>query len=277
MPGELVQAVILGVMQGLTEFLPVSSSAHLILVPWLLGWRELGILFDVVIHGGTLLAVVIYFREDWRAVARQARERLRDWRNIPPGGSLVDALVVGTVPAILAALLARGFIEDYARKPVVTVVTLPLFGILLWWADRRGRGARPVEEAGFREGLVVGCAQALALIPGVSRSGITITAALLLGFRRPDSARLSFLLAGPIIALGAANGVLEIVTAEAGVQVSLEVLAAGVLTSSLVGYLCIKYFLGFLKSHTVVPFVVYRILLAAVILLLALDGFCWRG
>ena len=265
------QAAILGVLQGLTEFLPISSSAHLILLPWMLGWPPLGILFDVVIHGGTLLAVLIYFREDWKDVIDEILMRLRGrvlWRG---SGSLVDALIVGTIPAVLVALALRDWIEQYARVPKVTIVTLAVFGLLLLWADRR-RGTRTVSDVTLRDALLVGCAQSLALVPGVSRSGITITAALLLGFSRRESARFSFLLATPIIALGALDGGLLLVTGEGGGELHASAVLAGVLVSFVVGYLCIKYFLQFLRHRSFLPFVVYRLGLAAVILALVYMG-----
>ena len=265
------QAAILGVLQGLTEFLPVSSSAHLILLPWMLGWPSLGILFDVVIHGGTLLAVLIYFFKDWKAVTEEIFMRIRGrvwWKG---SGSLVDALIVGTLPAIVVALVFRGWIEQYARVPKVTIVTLAVFGVVLLWADRR-HGDRAVEGVTMRDALLVGLAQSLALVPGVSRSGITITAALLLGFSRRESARFSFLLATPIIALGALDGGLLLAMGEGGGNLHAGAVFAGVAVSFLVGYLCIKYFLRFLRTRSFLPFVVYRLVLAGVIFLLVYSA-----
>ena len=261
------QAAILGVLQGLTEFLPISSSAHLILLPWMAGWPPLGILFDVVIHGGTLLAVLIYFRKDWKSVIDEIFTRLRGhvwWKG---SGSLVDALIVGTTPAVIVALALKDWIEQYARVPKVTIVTLAAFGLLLLWADRR-HGERSVSGVTMRDAFLVGLAQSLALVPGVSRSGITITAALFLGFSRRESARFSFLLATPIIALGALDGGLLLALGEGGGSLHAGAVLAGVLVSFVVGYFCIKYFLQFLRSRSFLPFVIYRLGLAAVILLL---------
>jgi undecaprenyl-diphosphatase len=266
---ETAQAIILGILQGLTEFLPISSSAHLILLPWLMGWKPLGLVFDVMLHAGTLLAVLVYFRRDWRELADAAWLRLKgraEGENRPP---LVEALVVGTLPAVVVVLLARHFIENYARVPIVTVFTLAGFGLLLAWSDHRSRGAKGVREIRIRDGLLVGMAQSLALVPGVSRSGITITAALLLGFSRRESARFSFLLAGPIIAMGAADGVLELLlSGDDGT--GLPALVTGVVVSFVTGFLCIKYFLRFLESRGLLPFVIYRLALALVILWLSL-------
>lgn len=262
------EAVILGILQGLTEFLPISSSAHLILLPWFFGWRPMGIVFDVVVHTGTLLAVLIYFWEDWKQVAAQCLRRIRkpfERDNL----QLTEAIFIGTLPAIVVGLTLRGTIERYARSPLVTVFTLALFGLLLWWADTRKGGDRLVGGIRLRDGLIVGVAQSLALIPGVSRSGITITMALILGFSRSDSARFSFLLSGPIIALAAMSGILDLVTGKAVMgEGSYAVLVVGVVVSFVVGLACIKYFLRFLKDKTYLPFVVYRIGLAAAILLL---------
>ncbi len=267
--GDLWQALFLGALQGLTEFLPISSSAHLLILPWLFGWEPMGILFDVVLHSGTLLAILIYFRKEWKVFTLGILKRFRGTcsefeRN------LVDSIVMGTVPAVVVALLLRGPIETYARRPLVTVVTLVLFGALLWWADFRGGKERNLTSVGIRDGLLIGLAQALALVPGTSRSGVTITVALLLGFTRSDSARYSFLLAGPIIALGALKGTQEMLVGSPEVVPHWMSVLGGVFASFLVGYFCIKYFLRFLNRGSYLPFVVYRIALAGFILAIAL-------
>lgn len=262
------QALFLGALQGLTEFLPISSSAHLLILPWLFEWEAMGILFDVVLHGGTLLAILIYFRKEWKIFTLGVLKRLRGTcsefeRN------LVDSIVLGTLPAMIAALLLRGPIEAYARRPLVTVVTLILFGALLWWADTRGDKERSLTSVTIRDGLLIGFAQALALIPGTSRSGVTITMALLLGFSRSESARYSFLLAGPIIALGTLKGTQEMLAGSPEVAPHWMSVIGGVLASFLVGYFCIKYFLRFLNRGSYLPFVVYRVALACFILAFA--------
>jgi undecaprenyl-diphosphatase len=269
---ETWQALLLGALQGLTEFLPISSSAHLILLPWVMDWTPMGLVFDVLVHGGTLLAILIYFRKDWREFACDILSRIRSCRLGGRGSAPVDAVVTGTVPAILVALVFRHQIEEYARTPLVTVVTLMLFGGLLLWADRRGRGERTASSMGIRDGLLVGAAQALALIPGVSRSGVTITAALLLGCSRAEAARFSFLLAGPVLVLGTLDGIFALLSAGPGGETPFFPLLAGVLSSFFVGFLCVKYFIRFLQTHTFAPFVLYRFLLAFVILALHLVG-----
>jgi len=261
----ILQAIILGVFQGLTEFLPISSSAHLVLIPWLMGWKSLGIIFDVMIHGGTLVAVLIYFRKDWKDVIQGSFNLIRG--KYDDQAKLSSAIAAGTLPAVFAALLFRGFIESYARVPAVTIGTLSLFGIVLWAADRTRSNKRGLERLTLRDVLLIGAAQSLALVPGVSRSAITISTALFLGFSRTESARFSFLLSGPIILLGTLKGILELLTgAEAGADLGTAAVLTGMAVSAVTGYLCIKYFLRFLKTHSFTPFVVYRIVLAGVIL-----------
>jgi undecaprenyl-diphosphatase len=263
---EVLQALVLGILQGLTEFLPISSSAHLILLPWFLDWVPFGILFDVLLHGGTLLAILLYFRADWMQMVSNLGGllRSREWR--APQHRLLGAIVTGTLPAIFVALLFRSFIEDHLRSPLVTVFTLAGFGILLWLADHFARHDRPLHNIGLREGLLVGFAQAMALIPGVSRSGVTITAGLLLGLSRADAARFSFLLSAPILVLATLKGISELLATDE--HTSLVVALAGMVSAFLVGFFCIKYFLQYLRGHTYLAFILYRILLACCILVI---------
>ena len=266
---QILQAALLGILQGLTEFLPISSSAHLILLPWLFNWDHLGLTFDVVIHGGTLLAILIHFHKDWIEIASSFLRRMRG----QTGANCCNldlAVLAGTVPAIVLGLAFRSVVEDYLRTPSVIIVTLCGFGLLLWWADRRGKGTRALVTAGVKVGVLIGLAQALALVPGVSRSGVTITAGLLLGFSRAESARFSFLLSGPIIALATLNGIVELATTSEPITVTGWALAVGILVSCLTGLICIKYFLRFLQTNTLVVFVIYRLGLAAAILALML-------
>jgi len=265
---DLWRAVILGMLQGLTEFLPISSSAHLILLPWLLDWEPFGILFDVILHGGTLLAILIYFRGDWKELAVNIiRNGRNPERRLSTGDRIADAVLIATVPAVMVALCFRSWIEEVARTPILIVSTLTLFAFLLWWADRRSKGEQSLSQMNLKQGLVVGVAQAIALIPGVSRSGITITAGLLLGFSRGDSARFSFLLGTPVIFLAAANGIFELLQSSDGRALDPTVVIVGALVSFVTGFYCIKYFLRFLETRTFTPFVLYRLILAGVILL----------
>jgi undecaprenyl-diphosphatase len=225
----------------------------------------MGILFDVVLHGGTLLAILIYFRKEWKIFTLGVLRRIRG-DSSEFERNLVDSIVVGTAPAVVVALLLRGPIEIYARRPLITVITLILFGGLLWWADSRGTRNRSLTSVCIRDGFLIGLAQALALVPGTSRSGVTITMALLLGFTRGESARYSFLLAGPIIALGALKGTQEMLVGPPDVVPHWTAVLGGIVASFFVGYFCIKYFLRFLNRRSYFPFVVYRIALALLIL-----------
>ena len=261
---DSMQALFLGILQGITEFLPISSSAHLILLPRLLGWEALGLTFDVLVHGGTLLALVIYFRQQWKEIGKQFLRFVMN-PSVAPQSGLLGALVVGTLPAILVGGLFEGFIEDHLRTPGVTVITLPLFGLLLGWADHQGSQSRGLESIRLRDGLMVGLAQALALIPGVSRSGVTITVILMLGLNRADAARFSFLLGTPVIALATISRLYPLLGSSSNETGSFLTLLVGVIFSFVSGFLCIKYLLRFLQTRTYLPFVVYRLLLAAFI------------
>jgi len=268
MVGIEVQAGLLGVLQGLTEFLPISSSAHLLVLPWLAGWDPIGLTFDVMVHGGTLIALILYFRKDLIGIAVAELERFSN--PVRGGGSqgrLLVPFLVGTIPA---ALLAAGIEDriDSLRIPEVTAVTLAVFGILLWWAGSTGKGKRAWKSITWRDGLMVGLAQAMALVPGVSRSGVTITAALLIGFSRVDAARFAFLLGIPVIAAATAVKTIELATGGGGVTIGLTPLLIGVLCSFVSGYLCIKYLLKFLANHAFGGFAVYRLGLSFLIVYL---------
>lgn len=257
----LWQAAVLGVVQGLTEFLPVSSSAHLALFPWILGWKDPGLAFDVALHWGTLLALVVYFGRDYWAIAtgvlRAARDRA--WND---EARLAAKLAVATVPAAVAGVLIEDIAESQLRSPWVIAFQLAAVGILLWVLDRRARTGPGDRIPGWGGTLLVGAAQALALVPGTSRSGITMAAGLLVGLPRASAARFSFLLSGPII-FGA--GLLElrhIGGAPAGP------LAVGIVTSALAGGAAIAFLLRYLARGSFAPFALYRIVLAAGVALL---------
>lgn len=274
---DIVAAAILGLVQGLTEFLPVSSSAHLILVPWIFGWEPNGLIFDVSLHVGTAIAVLAFFWKDWIVLAREGITGILQGR--PFDGTerrLAWFLLVGTIPAMVVGLAFESTVEEALRSPIVTVVTLVVFGMLLYFAERRGRQNRTLAQLTLTDTILIGAGQALALIPGVSRSGITISAALLRDMDRPSSARFSFLLATPIV-VGA--GLLEgwhLLKAvrqpgagpEAFSGMSWVVLAVGVGTAAITGFLCIRYFLRYIQSNTFTPFVVYRVALAVVVLIM---------
>ncbi|MFQ5739479.1 MAG: undecaprenyl-diphosphate phosphatase [Acidobacteriota bacterium] len=260
----VLQSVLLGILQGLTEFLPISSSAHLLLLPWLLGWKPMGLVFDVLLHGGTLLALLIYFRSQVKTLARQSVGRFtRRNARVENGPDLSLPILVGTAPLILVGGLFHGLIEKNLRQPALTMMTLCLFGILLWWADRRGSRNRLLARIRPFDGFIIGLSQSLALMPGVSRSGITITAALFLGFSRVDSARFSFLLAIPAIALATLAELFELIQTGPGANATLLTFVLGIVFSFGSGLLCLKYLLRFLESRSFSPFAAYRVLLSA--------------
>ena len=264
---SLWQTVFLGIVQGLTEFLPISSSAHLIIVPSLLGWQALGLTFDVMLHVGTLVALLVSFRRQWVEIVRCFLGRLKRFRMRvhPSETKLADALILGTLPTLVVGGLFEDLIRDSLRTPMIIPVTLSLFALLLGWADRRSPQKRDLSRIRLRDGFIVGMAQALALVPGVSRSGVTITAALFLGLSRAESARFSFLLATPAVALAGASAIHDLYQLSSTLPQLGLILFWGVTSSFVSGLLCIKYFLRFLVLHSYFPFVVYRLLLAAFI------------
>jgi len=264
-----LHAIVLAIVQGVTEFIPVSSSAHLILVPYLLGWPDQGLAFDVACHLGTLLAALVYFRRDVIDLAKgvftgQAQGGAGGEDSFYPR-KLAAAIVAGSVPAAIAGVLLKDWIETAARNPLLIAGTSIAFGLLLAFADHTGAKARDLAGVGILAGLAVGCAQALALVPGTSRAGITITAALLLGFNREAAARFAFLLFLPIAA-GAA--LLEGHKLLKGGLPPAEALAfgLGIAVSALVGYAVIAWLIGWLRRRSLDVFVVYRVLLGLGIL-----------
>lgn len=264
-----LQAIVLGLVQGLTEFLPISSSGHLILVPYLLHWPDQGLDFDIATNTGTLLAIVAYFHRDLRDLivgffTGQPRSSDGDFAPRP----MAWAIAIGTIPAGLAGYFFKDWIETYARNALLIAGTTFFYGLLLFWSDRIGRKVRTLGEIGWRDALLIGCAQALALVPGTSRSGITITAALLLGLTRPAAARFSFLLIVPISVLVAAKDVKDLIDAGVG-PAQLVPMAIGLVVSAVVGYAVIAWLLAWLRRRTLTVFVVYRVLLAALIVVSA--------
>lgn len=261
---DFYQTLILALVQGVTEFLPISSSAHLILVPVLTGWEDQGLAFDVAVHGGTLLAVILFFRVQLAHMAVAGAGSLAGrWT---PDARLAWAVVLATLPVVVAGLLFKDIVEGPLRGPLVIATTTITFGLLLWWADASGRRNRDEFSIGWRDALLVGLAQVLALIPGTSRAGITITAALLLGLNREAAARFSFLLSIPTLF---ASGVL--VTRdllEDSAPVDWGVLLLGFTLSTVSAYLCIHFFLRLLARTGMLPYVIYRLLLGAVLLFL---------
>jgi len=257
-----LQLVVLAVVQGLTEFLPISSSGHLVLVPAVFGWADQGLAFDVAVHFGSLGAVLLFFRKDIAALLRGGIQVLG--ANLSSmEARMALGICLGTIPAALTGLLFAGWIEENLRRPEVIVYTLSGYAVLMLLADRFGRRVRAMSGLKIKDALLIGCAQALALVPGTSRSGITITAAMALGFGRQDAARFSFLLAVPVILLASSYefiGLLNSETTVAWTQLGVAALIAGV-----VAYLSIDFFMRFVNRIGLMPFALYRLILAAVI------------
>jgi len=262
---DTLHTILLALLQGLTEFLPISSSAHLILLPRLLGWSDQGLAFDVAVHVGTLMAVVFYFRHD-------VQRLLGAWfasclgRQMTTDARLAWLLLLGTVPVVVAGLLLHDVVETYLRSPLVIALATIGFGILLGVVDRCGRQVRSEESLTLMDVTWIGLAQALALIPGTSRSGITMTAALALGLTRSAAARFSFLLSIPVILMAGVYESLNLLQQSAPVAWS-EILL-GTAVAAVSAYFCIHFFMRLIERIGMLPFVVYRLLLGGFLLLL---------
>ena len=259
---DFFQAFFLGILQGLTEFLPISSSGHLILIPAFFDWEDQGVGFDLAVHVGTLLAVLLYFRKDVFGITRDGLISLAR-RQMVGQGNMAWFLVVGTIPAGLVGLALLDMIDNELRAVEVIFFTTLVFGLLLGWSDWRPNKGRTLHSLTWKDALIVGCAQALSLVPGTSRSGATITAGLFLGMSRQTASRFSFLLAIPITALASAVKLLEAATSEVAVD-WFGFLVGGV-TSFIMAIIAIHFFLKWLNKVGMSPYVLYRIVLAIVI------------
>ncbi len=268
----LLHAAILGIIQGLTEFLPVSSSGHLILARDLFGWHmlsnpHLNKVFDVALHAGTFVSLVIYFREDLVRLARAFAVSLVRGIGGDVDRRLAWLMVIGTIPGALVGVFLENLVENVLGAPKLIAVQLIVFAFVLYAADRLSRRTRPLDQVSWLDGILVGAAQALALAPGVSRSGITITMGLALGLKREAAARFSFLLSIPIIGGAALYAFAGVFLHHTGLPAGSEgMFAVGALTSAVSGYLCIKYFLNYLRTRSLNVFVVYRIAFGAALL-----------
>lgn len=268
----LLDAIILGIIQGLTEFLPISSSGHLLIAHelWGLGAGQSPdqeLTFDVALHAGTLTAILIYFWRDIVALIKAALASLRE-RSLAgdPMRRLSWFILLATIPAAGTGALAENLIEQHLRAPWITAIVLMVFGLLLFWSEKVGRQAKTIRDITLRDALTVGCWQALALIPGVSRSGATITAGLFRDLERDAAARFSFLLGGPVIAGAAAFKLGKLIKTGIPPDEQLAFLA-GTLSAAVVGFLAIWFLLRFLRTHTTYVFVLYRILFGLGILI----------
>ncbi|CUA84346.1 undecaprenyl-diphosphate phosphatase [Pseudidiomarina woesei] len=256
-----IESIILALIQGFTEFLPISSSAHLILPSQLLGWEDQGLAFDVAVHVGTLLAVMLYFRQEVGQLTVNWFASLRGKHNAH--SRLAWLIIWATIPAGLAGLFGSDLVENAARSALVIATTTVVFGLLLWFADARASQRQGIEQLTLRQAIFVGIAQALALIPGTSRSGITMTAGMMLGLTKTDAARFSFLLSIPIIIMaGGYQGLKLVQTPE---PVAWLPVLVGMVTSFVAAYVCIHVFLQVISRMGMLPFVIYRLALGALL------------
>lgn len=267
---NVIQALTLGVTQGLTEFLPISSSAHLVLVPWFLGWEDPGLAFDTALHAGTLVAVMAYFRQDLVQLALSWVKSLRGFDRTDPYQKLSWLVIFGCLPAIAAGLLLEGAIATVFRSPYWIAGMMIGVALLIALAEKVTQQVRSWKEMNLKDALVIGAAQACALIPGTSRSGSTIAAGLFMGLKREDAARFSFLLGFPVILGSAVFQGKKLLASPAGSEPL--ILLLGVAASAISGYFCIRFLIRYLQKHGMAPFIVYRLALGLLILGLLLSG-----
>ncbi len=282
----ILQAIILGIVQGIAEFAPISSSAHLIIVPWLFGWTDSllsGLAFDVALHLGTLAAVVIYFRQDlWNLIKAGLTSVVQFKIGDDPERKLAWFLVIATIPAVIAGFFLEDIISAMfhpegtnvaGRTMLAIALMLAAFGVIMYLADRLARHERPLTGIRLVDAILIGLAQTLALFPGVSRSGSTITAGLALGFKRDVAARFSFLLSVPVTLGAGLKGLVELLgswqTGALG-STDLLIVAVGVLSAGISGYLCIKFLLSYLRTRSITIFVIYRFAMASLIVIVVL-------
>ncbi len=273
---DLLEAAILGIVQGLTEFLPISSTGHLILTEDILGIEEgkFGLQFDAAIHLGTLAAVLVFFRTTvlglivawWRSLGA------RSWQQTPES-KLAWLLLLGTIPAGLVGLFLESTIEDAFRKPEIVAAMLILFSLPMYLAERWGRKERALSDIGPADALIMGMAQSIALIPGVSRSGITISAAMFDGFKREQAATFAFLLSAPIIAAAGGKQIFDIIRGEGEESTAgIEVYLVGLATAAIVGYLAVAFLIRFLRGNPLNVFIAYRVVVGVIVLGLVAAG-----
>ncbi len=254
----IFQAIILGALQGLGEFLPISSSAHLWLVPWLFGWNYQGIAFDVALHLGTLVAVIIFFWKDWLTLAVAGLTNPSTH-----SGRLFWWLVAATIPGALVGYLLEDAAEKTFRHPISIAVLLMIMGIVLYWADRNGRKRVHIDDMSFGQAMGIGSAQAAAILPGVSRSGATMTAGMMMGLTREAAARFSFLLSAPIIGGAGILQIKDLLETPGAIDAAF---IAGIVSAAVVGLLSIGFLLKYLRSNSFKLFAYYRVLIGLIVL-----------
>ena len=266
----LFQAIVLGAVQGVTEFLPISSTAHLALTPWVFGWPDPGLAFDVALHVGTLAALLLFFRAEWLQLL-QGGIALLGGKRRAPNAQLALFLILATIPALIVGALLSHFADTTLRHPLVIASALIVLALVLVVAERVGRRKTQLKDISTADALAVGCAQALAIIPGVSRSGVTITAGLFRGMTREAAARFSFFLSMPVIAAAVAKTIFDGIRHGFPAADPLP-LAAGIVVSGIVGYLSIAFLLRYLATHSTYIFVYYRIVLGILVAVAYFEG-----
>lgn len=283
----IIEAIILGIVQGAAEFIPVSSSAHLIIVPWLFGWTDPALTslpFDVALHLGTLIAVLVFFATDWLRMIKAWFASLAERRiGSDPDRRMAWLVIIGTIPGAIAGVLLESKINDLFHKPgtpidpramIVMAVIMAGLGLLLWAADRLARHIEGLGQITLKQTILIGLAQALAIFPGVSRSGSTITTGLALGLKRETAAKFSFLLSAPIIAGAGLKSLYEIFKGlNSGAIASADMLLfpIGILAAAITGWLCIRFLLNYVQNHSYNVFAIYRLAMAALIIVVALT------
>ncbi|MBF0345309.1 MAG: undecaprenyl-diphosphate phosphatase [Nitrospirae bacterium] len=256
MSSEIFQSIVLGAVQGITEFFPISSTAHLVLIPWIFGWHGVteSMSFDIALHAGTLIALLIYFFKDWLDILLSKHK-------------LLIYLIVATIPAAIAGKLLDKFVEETLRSPLVIAASLVVVGVFMTYVERVGAKQKSVQDMDMYDSILVGISQAIAIIPGVSRSGITISTAMMLNQKREEAARFSFLMSAPVVAGAVLLHGLKILHGESA-GFDLGVFLCGVIASFISGLLAIKFLITFFKKYSLRTFVYYRFALAGVIVLL---------
>ena len=271
-----LQALVIGAVQGLTEFLPISSSGHLILVPYLLGWTDPfinSLAFSVMLHMGTLAALLVYFWRDWARLVPAGLAAVRDRSFRGDADRRLAWLLAATLPpAVVLGVLLSDFFEEKVRQPILVAAMLVVGAAILWLADRLGRRTDGIERLGFAGAIGIGCAQALALVPGISRSGISISAGLALGLTREAATRFSFLMATPVIAGAGLFELRKLLAGQVTSDVSTTAIVVGFAAAVVSGLAAIHVLLGFVRNHSMTVFVAYRLVLAAIVVIVVLAA-----
>jgi undecaprenyl-diphosphatase len=274
----LLQVIVLGIVQGLTEFLPISSSAHLVLISWVLGWADQGQAFDVALHVGTVAAVIVYFFRDWIQILAQGFGiRLQGDSGISRNRNLLWLLALATIPIGIAGYIFKTQAEEVWRKNHLLIgIMMVAVGLIMWIAERVGRKQKDLGHVSAGDALAIGVAQAFAIFPGVSRSGITISAGLFRNLDRQEAARFSFLLLTPAVLAAAAKDLYDLMKHHGGIPADIQVpFAVGILVSALTGGLAIHFLMNFLRRSSLTLFVIYRVIFG--IIVIALAVFRYRG